>query len=263
MSAITDTDTVDTACQGLYIIGGAAALIAGVIFRRNLGVAEIGQLLCGRAPPDTVIGWFSLLQSDRLLGLAMLNIFDIVDFALLGLMFLALYAALKRVNKGYALIATAMGLVGIAVYFSSNAALSLLSLSDQYAAATTDAQRSALLAAGQAILATGNPGTIFPGTGMYMSFFLLAAAGLVISILMLRSTVFSRATAYVGILASLCDLACCVTFAVVPASCAFLVASAGLLLMIWHILIGLRLIRLGRGIPKTETWTKTLNAGAA
>jgi hypothetical protein len=263
MSAITNTDNVDTAYRGLYIIGGAAALIAGVIFRRNLGVAEIGQLIYGRAPPDTVTGWFLLLQGDRLLGLAMLNVFDIVDFALLGLMFLALYAALRPVNKGYALIATAMGLVGIAVYFASNAALSLLSLSDQFAAATTDAQRSALLAAGQAILATGNPGSIFPGTGIYMSFFLLAAAGLVFSILMLRSTVFSRATAYVGILASLCDLACCVTFAVVPTSCVVLVASAGLLLMIWHVLIGLRLVRIGRSISKTETGMKTLNAGVA
>lgn len=253
MSAVTDADNVDISYRGLYIIGGAAALIAGLVFRRNLGVAEIGQLVYGQAPPDTVVGWFTLLHDDRLLGLAMLNVFDIIDFALLGLMFLALYAALKRANKGYALVATAMGLVGIAVYFASNAALSLLSLSDQYAAAMTDAQRSALLAAGQAVLATGNPGTIFPGTGMYMSFFLLAAAGLVFSLLMLRSNVFGRLTAYAGILASLCDLACCVTFAVIPASCVVFVASAGLLLMVWHILVGYRLFRLGRSISRMET----------
>ncbi|MGA9141430.1 MAG: hypothetical protein WBZ29_14480 [Methanocella sp.] len=37
MSAVTDTDTVGTAYRGLYIIGGAAALIAGLNFRRNPG----------------------------------------------------------------------------------------------------------------------------------------------------------------------------------------------------------------------------------
>lgn len=263
MSAVTDTDTVDTGYRSLYIIGGAAALIAGVVFRRNLGVAEIGQLVYGRAPPDTVIGWFSLLQGDRFLGLAMLNMFDVVDFTLLGLMFLALYVALKPVNKGYALIATAMGFVGIAVYFASNTALSMISLSDQYAAATTDVQRSALLAAGEAVLATSNPGAFVPGTGIYMSFLFLAAAGLVVAILMLRSNVFGRATAYIGILASLCDLACCVMIFIVPVSVAILVAAAGLFLMIWHILIGLRLIKLGNGIPKPAARMKTLNAGDA
>jgi hypothetical protein len=159
MSAITDTDTVDTACQGLYIIGGVAALIAGVIFRRNLGVAEMFP----RRAPRTVIGWFSLLQSDRLFGLAMLNVFDVVDFALLGLMFLALYAALRPVNKGYTLIATAIGLVGIAVYFASNAALSLLSLDS--CGSDDDAQKC-VLAAGQAIHSHRQSRRHLSGTGM-------------------------------------------------------------------------------------------------
>ena len=261
MSATARAGTADASYRGLYVIGGAAALIAGLIFRRNLGVAEIGQLVYGQAPPDTVVGWFTLLQGDRFLGLAMLNVFDIVDYALLGLMFLALYAALRHVDKGYALLAAAVGIAGIAVYFASNTALSLVSLSDQYAVATTDAQRSALLAAGQAVLAVSHPGDLVPGTGVYMSFLLLAVAGLAFSALMLRSGVFGRATAYVGLLASLCDLACCVTIAFVPVSAVILVAAAGLLLMIWHILIGLRLIRLGRGIPAARAGEKALNAG--
>lgn len=248
MSARTDTPKIDASYKDLYIIGGLAALIAGLIFRRNLGVAEIGHLVYGQAPPDTVIGWYSLLQSDRFLGLAMLNVFDFVDYALMVFMFLALYVVLKRENNGYALIAAVLGLVGVTVYFASNTALSLISLSDQYAAATTDAQRSALLAAGQAVLATSDPGTFSPGSGIYISFLLIAAAGLVFSIIMLQSTVFGRATAYVGLLASLCDLACCVTIFVVPVSAVFFVAMAGLLLMIWHILIGLRLLKLGRGV---------------
>jgi hypothetical protein len=80
----------------------------------------------------------------------------------------------------------------------------MLSLSDQYAAATTEAQRTMLLAAGQAMLAINrfsSPGA-HPGAGGYMSLLLIAVAGLITSSVMLRSDVFNRATAYVGILAS-------------------------------------------------------------
>jgi hypothetical protein len=68
---------------------------------------------------------------------------------------------------------------------------------------------------------------------------------------MLRSDVFNRATAYVGILASALDLAYCIAFAFVPTVDSDLLAvcfmpAAGLFLMIWHILVGRRLYRLGR-----------------
>jgi len=232
-------ETSDSLWKSLYRVGGAAALIAGVIFRRNLG-PEI-SLFSGHVPPSTVIDWFTLLQNNRLLGLSLLNLFDIVDYALVGLMFLALYTALRRANESYMAIATTIGFVGIVVYFASNTAFSMLSLSDQYAAATTDAQRSVFLAAGQAMLAIG-----LQGTGIYMSFLLLAIAGLIISAVMLRSNIFSKVTAYVGILASVFDLAYCITLAFVPAIDVYLVSAAGLLLMIWHILIGRRLYQLGR-----------------
>jgi len=243
MNQVTDAETADFAWKSLYRVGGAAALIAGVIFRRNLR-PEI-SLFSAHAPPTTVIDWFTLLQNNRLLGLSFLNIFDIVDYALVGLMFLALYTALRRANESYMAIATTLGFVGIAVYFASNTAFSMLSLSDQYAAATTDAQRSMFLAAGQAVLAMGE------GTGIYTSFLLLAVAGMIISAVMLRGNIFSKATAYVGILASAFDLAYCIAFPFLPAADADLVTictipAAGLLLMIWHILVGRRLYQLGR-----------------
>jgi len=246
---VTNAETADSAWKSLYRVGGVAALIAGVIFRRNLG-PEI-SLFSAQKQPDTLIDWFTLLQNNRILGLSYLNLFDIVDYALVGLMFLALYAALRRANKSYMAIATTLGFVGMAIYFASNTAFSMLSLSDQYAAATTDAQRSMFLAAGQAVLAINNPGAIYQGTGIYVSFLLLAVAGLMVSAVMLRSSIFGRVTAYVGILASAFDLAYCITFAFVPAMTVYLLSAAGLLLMIWHILIGRRLYQLGRLERKT------------
>jgi hypothetical protein len=255
MDQIHNGETSGSDWRTLYKVGGWAALIAGVLFRRNLS-AEI-SLFSQRAPPETVGDWYALLQTNRLLGLAYLNLFDLVNYALVGLMFLALYVVLRRANKTCMAIAAAAGFVGIAVYFASNTALSLLSLSHQYAAATTDAQRTALLAAGQAMLAINRfsgPGA-HPGAGGYLSLLLIAVAGMITSIVMLRSALFGRATAYVGILASALDLAYCLAYAFVPAVDSDLLAvafipAAGLLWMVWHILVGRRLYQLGTGALK-------------
>jgi hypothetical protein len=134
----------------LYKIGGIASLVAGIIFRRNIG-AEI-LLFTGQTAPNTVADWFSLLQSNSVLGLSLLNILDVVDYALLGIMFLALYVALRRINESYMAIATVTGLTGVAVYFASNTAFSMLSLGNQYAVAATEAQKSMLLAQGNRCL---------------------------------------------------------------------------------------------------------------
>jgi len=272
MNQSSHSETLNSGWSNLYRVGGVAALLAGALFRRNLS-AEIA-LLGQPPPPETVEAWFALLQSHRLLGLAYLNLFDLVDYALVGLMFLALYVLLRRVSKTGMAVAAAAGFAGIVVYLASNTALSMLSLSQQYAAATADAQRTALLAAGQAVLALGRftgPGA-HPGAGGYVSLLLIAVAGMITSVVMLRSVpsrveglrsvptageglrsvLFGRATACVGLLAGALDLAYCLAYAVLPAVDSELLAvvfipAAGLFWMVWHILVGRRLYRLGKG----------------
>ncbi len=240
--ARTSVQALDSSWGALHRVGGAAALAAGVIFRRNLA-AEISLL--GTRAPVSVVDWFALLQGNRLLGLTLLNAFDIVDYALVGLMFLALCAALRRAHRGMLAIAAVSGLAGITVYFASNTAFTVLYLSDQYAAATADAQRSMLLAAGQAALAANQ------GAGTYVSLFLLAISGLLFSVAMLRSGLFAPGTAYLGILGAAFDLVYCVALPFVPAAGRDSIAlgtipAAGLFLMVWHILVGVRLLQLAR-----------------
>jgi hypothetical protein len=216
------------------------------MFRRNIG-AEV-SLFSQTPAPGTVLDWFTLLQTNRLLGLIYLDVFDLIDYALVGLMFLALYAALRRANLSAAAIATACGLLGIAVYFASNTAFSMLSLSNQYAAVANETQRSILLAAGQALLTSGSLGD---SSGIYISLCLVAIAGLLVSIAMLRSPVFGKWTVYMGILASALDLVYCIAFPFVPVTAVNALAlstipAAGLFWMIWHILVGLKLLRLER-----------------
>ncbi len=250
MNQVVNLKTMDAEWKSFYRVAGVAALMAGVLFRRNIA-AEIG-LFSQQTVPGTVEDWFTLLQNNRFLGLAYLNIFDLVNYALVGLMFFALYIALRRVDKAYMSIAVIVGLVGIAIYFASNTAFSLLALSDQYAVAATDAQRNMLLAAGQALLAINRFGAgSHPGSGGYMSLLLIAVAGQIASMIMLRGNLFSRVTAYAGILASGLDLAYCIAYVFVPAGksamlALYFIPAAGFFLMIWHILVGWRLYQLGK-----------------
>lgn len=216
----------------LYRIGAIAALLAAVLFRRNIG-AELSLFI--KTVPQSAVEWYVLLQTNPFIGLASLAVFDLVNYFLVGLLFLALAVAFWQRNKSLVIIALAAGLVGIAVSFASNISLTMLSLSQRYASATSDAQSAELVAIGQAVLATNDPSAAYPGTGAYVSLLLIALAGLLFSLVMLRS---NRATAIVGLLASGCDLAYCLTFPLRPAVPVYLfLAVAGLFWMIWHLLV--------------------------
>lgn len=73
-----------------------------LIFRRWLGeeflfLRAIGTIRCGpRTIPSSVIDWFTLLHTNPLVVLTLLNVFDIVNYLLVGLIFLSFYAALRR-----------------------------------------------------------------------------------------------------------------------------------------------------------------------
>ena len=155
-------------------------------------------------------------------------------------MLLALSVALKRTNKAYVVVATALAFLRIAVYLASNTVFSMLSLSNQYAAATKDVQRSMFLAAGHAMLA------IYEGLGVDVGLFLIMAAILMISAIMRRSSVFSRVTAYMGILAGVVTLAYYIASAFTPTAI-FILEAAGLFWVVWVILVGRRLYQLGNG----------------
>jgi hypothetical protein len=224
----------------LYRTGGIAALLAAILFRRNIG-AEVSLFTGVAAIPHSAADWYALLQSNPFVGLSFLAVFDLIDYALVGVTFLALAAALWTSHRSIAAIALASGMVGVAVSLSSNISLTVFSLNQQYAAATAVARKDALLAAGQTVLATGGPLAIYPTTGAYSSLLLIALAGLLFSVILLRS---HRAAGIVGLLASGCDLVYCLTIFFAPSLRAFLLAAGGLFWMIWHLLVGLRLLQL-------------------
>ena len=153
-------------------------------------------ILSVAATPTTVIGWFSLFQQEPLIGLIDMDLLLIVDYVLMLIVILSLWVTLRRTSESFMAIALILQIVSLATYFSSTVAFEMLSLSNQYRAAATDGQRFVSLAAGQAMLAA------WQGTAFDVSYILGAFTLLIVSYVMLRSRLFSRTTAFVGILTS-------------------------------------------------------------
>ena len=155
-------------------------------------------------------------------------------------MFLGLYQALKETSHTSALLATVFAFTGNTLVLSTPTALSLIPLSDKYAAATSDIARSQLLAAGEALMA----GDIWHSTGAILGGVLMQSGAVLISIAMLRGGVFGRFTAWLGIAMHGLDLAHVLVGAFLPTTSAVLLAIAGPLYPVWFFLIGRRLLQL-------------------
>ena len=117
------------------------------------------------------------------------------------------------------------------------------------------------LAAGEALLAINNPGAIYQGTGIYLSLLLVLLAGLIISIVMLRSSIFSKATACVGILANVFGLGYFIALAFAPAILALPPVISAPFRVIWYILIARRLFQLGSGVLEEEAQQECQKTG--
>ena len=119
----------------------------------------------------------------------------------------------------------------------------MLSLSSQYAAATTDAERAIYLAAGQAML------TLFDENAFLVSYVIVSASWVMISGVMLKGRVFSRVIAYAGILAGAAGIVAVVLEHILTKealfAAIFLYFAAIVFLILWVLLSGRQLYRLG------------------
>jgi hypothetical protein len=228
----------NTTWKSIYKTGGIAALIVAAL--------TLGEIIffIFYPPPETIIEWFNLFQNNALIGLLDFWGLEIPMYLMFILVFLALYALLEENNHGLMSIVLILVIVGSAIFFATNNPFSMLTLSNQYADAVTDIEKSELLAAGQAILANTNQRAV---GGFNIGLLLVSVAGLLSSLVMLQNTIFRSSTAYIGILAfalSLADyLRQALTQSIIIAL--FVILPGALFLLIWFVLVGLRLYRLG------------------
>ena len=240
---MTHMENVRFKWNSIYKIGGVAALSTVLV-----GLIEIiiTFLPGGNVTLVIVLDWFNLFHRNWFMGLRDMGLLNIFLNILSILIYLAIYAAHRESPlKPFAMVATIVSFLGIGIFFSTNRAFPMLALSNQYATATTDAQRTILEAAGQSLLSVGQSHT--PGT--FFGFFFAELAGVLISIVMFRSKLFSKTTAYMGMF----GFGCLAIFEVFSSFVTGLSTMAmvlaifgGLLSMAWDILTALRLFQLGK-----------------
>jgi hypothetical protein len=229
MSSAFD-DLAEEAWRPLYRLGAIAAVAMVVL----LPVAGAAFVL---APtPTDATSAFELFQRNPLLGLLSLDLTYMIEILLAGVLLLVLSVALRRVNPSLIALALFLDVTATAVYFASNPAFEMLTLSVRHAGAATDAERSMFFAAGEAMLAT------YTGTAFNSSYVMAGLAGLVIATVMLRSDVFGRTTARLGIVMGV--------LALVPPTIGKVGIFAAFIYLapfaVWCVLIARRLSELGR-----------------
>ena len=248
MSASTQSQAgengnAETQWHRIYIIGGVCAVIAliGIVLDVIVGSVTGGNL---SALPQTAVDRFAQFQVTPLLGLYNLDLLNVFNQIMLIPAYVALYAVQRKGNSAYAFLALIMFLVGTTIFVTTNTALPMLELANKYAATTTEAQKTLLAAAGEAMLARGAHGSL----GVFIGFLLPNIAGLFMSFAMLTGMVFNRINSYLGIVGNILMLAYIVLVTFAPGikdMATTFAMPGGLLLMAWMIMFMIRLFQLG------------------
>lgn len=202
----------------LFKLSGTAALITGCML-----IFSLASLIAGILQPGITSSQPSLLQANWLIVifklhagfsgvhidlLHILNLLDITILAFVGLMFLGLYATLRRVSQFWSIVAMLQPFLGIILFII-----------------TKSAGRSGVM-----------------------------GGGLVISLVMLKSGIFRKTIAYIGILASVLLLAGDFSAGAIPplTLVAGLFGLGYIFFILWCLLIAKMLIQIGAGDLKEK-----------
>jgi len=229
-------ETLASEWHSFYVIGG---IVSFVLLAYSL-VTMVLLLTIGGQPKTAAEG-FAMLIKNKVTGLLRLDILVFVVMPLYYVLFLALYEALREAHPAFAPLATVLAFAGMTLVLANPSALSFVALGKKYEAATSEEQKSQLLAAGEAVLASD----LWHGTGANVGGVLAQTAGVLVSVLMLGNPSFCSATAYIGLVTHGLDLAHILVGSFFPKLSVVLMVIAGPLYLVWFPLLALDLLRLG------------------
>ncbi|PJZ24876.1 hypothetical protein CH352_11915 [Leptospira hartskeerlii] len=192
---------------------------------------------------QTAVDRFNELHSNTVLGLYNLDLLNIIIQILLIPSYFALFFAQRGRDFAFSLFAFVLFTFGTSIMVSANVALSMLELSEKYFNTNNESQRLLYSAAGEALLAQGKHGS----PSVFLGFFIPTLANVLMSIVMLKSKVFGKLNAWIGIVGSVFMLIYIIlinfNFGIKNVA-VFLAMPGGLLLMLWMLLYTIRLFKL-------------------
>jgi len=247
---IQSVETADDNWVHLYRAAGVGVLISVVFILIDIGLSFTG----GDLPVGSsgAAAWFAHLQNNWFVGLRNLGIFNVINALFTLPLYLVLFQTHRKSTPASAALALSLWLVGVAVYIANNQALTMLSLSNQYAAAATGAEKSLLVTAGTVVLAQAEDFT--PGT--FLGLFLQNAGSIWMIAVMLQGKIFKPRLGLLGLvgMCSLLVFTISATFAPATFNLAMVFALfGGLLMLAWNIFMALNMFRLGRSQSKQRT----------
>lgn len=229
--------TVDPDGKWIYRVGGLSALVLGIGYLLTILVSIV---YAGGFPPSGTEERLAFFAEHAAGWWAVTALMVFTDLLYVPV-FLALYQALKGINKYLMVLALACeGLfVALDLAVTWTTYPSLIILGGNYVATTSDAQRAVIVAA------AGYPSAIndSPLSGIYA--ILMPALGLLFASLVMRKGIFNKTLAYMGVIAGVCGILAGIgpLFISELETAQYINAS---LAMIWFFFVGWKLYRLGQ-----------------
>lgn len=223
--------------RSLYIIGGVVTVVLLIY-----SLATMLIMFGAGGPPATAQEILEMLHQNRLIGLLRLDALTTLVIPLYYLLFLSLFVALRKTHEVGATIALLLSCTGLTLFLATPSFISWMVLSDKFAVATDEAQKTLLLAAGESILATD----LWHSSSAFVGGLLMQTSTLLISLVMLRSDTFSKLTAWVGVVTHGLDLAHILLMLIIPSVAMLLMIVGGTLYLVWFPMLGRDFFRLAK-----------------
>jgi hypothetical protein len=223
---------VDPTWRGIYRVGGVCMLAFGLIYI----IASLLNFIIA-VPPGDSIAFLGSLVMHATLARVIYGLYSLAGFLLLFAA-AALYLALKQINKNAMLVASGFLFLFVILDLALTEfnSLTLVTLAQHYATATTDVQRLAYMAAADYGLATIPIATFYSWVVGSLGF-------LIASVVMLKG-IFSKPTAYLGIIINTAGIVG--GFYVFIPALVILLSPIIIVWGIWLLMVGFRLYKLGK-----------------
>lgn len=229
----------DPTWKAMYRVGGVCLILTGLIYL----IGAVFAILQGPPPSGDEL-YLKSLAGHVTLARVNFGLFALSDFLLVPAV-MALYLVLRHVATTTMLMAVGLLALFIVVDLgvTESNSLTLVTLAQHYAVAASDAQRAGYVAATDYALATLPLTTFF-------SYVVSSVGFLIVSMIMLKG-IFSKATAYLGVVACLEGILGGF-YLVLPALAALLVPCL-ITFGIWSLFAGSRLHKLGKRLSGVST----------